>query len=47
LFLVANSFDVFIMAGWNSARWEDKVDNKIFENLRKSGNSARLGRSGR
>jgi hypothetical protein len=33
LFLVADSFDVLIMAGWNWASWEDKVDNKIFENF--------------
>jgi len=40
LFLVSHSFDVFIMAGWNSPSWEDKVDNQEFSNLvklRKSG----------
>ncbi|MBE9187481.1 hypothetical protein IQ270_23210 [Microcoleus sp. LEGE 07076] len=33
LFVVSHSFDVFIMAGWNSTGWEVKVDNQQFSHL--------------
>jgi hypothetical protein len=45
--VVSDSFDVLMMAGGNSASWEDKVDNQEFYNLVKSRKLARLGRSGR
>ena len=35
LFVVSDSFDVFIMAGWNYASWEDKVDNQKILNFGK------------
>ncbi|MEO6861498.1 MAG: hypothetical protein ABI180_08170 [Microcoleus sp.] len=47
LFVVSHSFDVLIMAAWNLARSEDKVDNQEFYNLAKLRKLAKLRRSGR